>query len=168
MKKHKLDAFVPVRSKGKMIKAAPSDFLRPPQGASAIQPHAWHEVQPTSRPVDNSPFKFHKAARHQLAVITVVGSPFAGPAVRGNASLGAGAVSRSTKGGDPKCRGVSVSAALIGRFSGRVIRDVSHKPPAGFPSPRPLDFRRASDHRCPPAHAMWVPLAAPCRRGPYR
>jgi hypothetical protein len=43
-----------------MIKTAPSDILRPPFGASAIQPHACREVQPTSRPVDNSPLKFHK------------------------------------------------------------------------------------------------------------
>jgi hypothetical protein len=62
-----------------MIKTAPSDTLRPPLGASAIQPHAWREVQPTSRPVDNSPLKFHKAARYQLAVITAAGYPFAGP-----------------------------------------------------------------------------------------
>jgi hypothetical protein len=79
MKRYKPDSFVRVRSKGNMINTAPSDTLRPPLGASAIQPQAWHEGQPTSRPVDNSPLKFHKAARHQLAVITAVGSPFAGP-----------------------------------------------------------------------------------------
>jgi hypothetical protein len=85
-----------------MIKTAPSDTLRPPLGASAIQPQAWHEVQPTSRPVENSPLEFHKAAPHQLAVITAVGSPFCGRAVRGCACLERRAVSRSTKGGYPK------------------------------------------------------------------
>src|SRR5215213_10359118 len=87
MKRYKPDSFVRVRSKGNMINTAPSDTLRPPLGASAIQPHAWPEVQPTSRPVDNSPLKFHKAARHQLAVITAVGSPFCGPAARSYACL---------------------------------------------------------------------------------
>ena len=87
-----------------MIKTAPSDILRPPFGASAIQPHACREVQPTSRPVDNSPLKFHKAARHLLAVITAVGSPFCGPTVRGYACIERGAVTRRTKGGDPKCQ----------------------------------------------------------------
>jgi hypothetical protein len=53
MERYKLDSFVRVQSKGKMIKTAPSDTLRPPLGASAIRPHAWHQVQPTSRPVDN-------------------------------------------------------------------------------------------------------------------
>jgi len=51
----------------------------------------------------NSTLKFHKAARHQLAVITAV-DPFCGPAVRGYACLERGAVPLSTKGGDPKCQ----------------------------------------------------------------
>jgi hypothetical protein len=53
--------------------------------------------------VDNSPLKFHKAARHQLAVITAVGSPFAGPPYGATHAL-SGASPRSTKGGDPKCQ----------------------------------------------------------------
>jgi hypothetical protein len=88
-----------------MIKTAPSDTLRPPFGAaSAIQPHAWREVQPTSRPVDNSPLKFHKAARHQLAVITAVGSPFCGPAVRAAHALSAAQCREAPKAAIPSAK----------------------------------------------------------------
>ena len=100
MVRSRLDSLVRVLSKAKMIKTAPSDLLRPPLGASAIQPHAKREVQPTSRPVDNSPLKFHKAARHHLAVITAVGSLFCRPSVRGYARRCA-AKNRS---GDPICQ----------------------------------------------------------------
>ena len=99
MKRYKVDSFVRVRSQGKMIKTAPSDILRPALGGSAIQPHAWREVQPTGRPVDNSPLKFHKAARHQLAVITALGLCFAGPPY--GATRRCAAKNRS---GDPICQ----------------------------------------------------------------
>jgi hypothetical protein len=87
-----------------MIKTAPSDILRPPFGASAIQPHACREVQPTSRPVDNSPLKFPEgsaapAGGHHSGWVSVCG-----PAVRGYACIERGAVPRSTKRGDPKCQ----------------------------------------------------------------
>src|SRR5829696_5562939 len=104
MKRYKLDSFVRVWSKGKMIKTAPSDTLCPPFGARQQSSHTLgarssRQVDPWTTRLSNSIRQRGTSWRSSQRL----GLRFAGPPY-GYACLERGAVPRSTKGGDPKCQ----------------------------------------------------------------
>ena len=116
MKRYKLDSFVRVRSKGKMIKTAPSDTLRPLLGAQQSS----HTLGArSSRQVDLWTTRFSNSIRQRG---TSWRSSRRLGRRTGYACLERGAVRRSTKGGDPKCQGEFAQRFLYLGAGRKIIR----------------------------------------------